>query len=193
MHADFVVPVRQLAHREGIVDFRRRRVVDRERADVGLRQIGHGRRRAVGRKRDPLGERLRQERVVVVVVRRGYGAARGEQRHRILLRRVARRGERLPLDRVLVRPVEQHVELRAEGVGQAARAELVRSRRPSAQPRASCARPRRARRRAPAAAHGDTCPCLACRRTSARPRAPSRPPRPRPAPAHGRNIRARGR
>ena len=61
----------------------------------------------------------------MVVVRRRNRAAQGEQRHRALLRRLAGRGERLPLERVLVRLVEQHREPGPQRVGQAMRTELV--------------------------------------------------------------------
>ena len=65
----------------------------------------------------PLRKRLGEEAVEVVVVRRRNRAARAQQlRAGSSALGCARRVERLPFERVLVGPVEQHVELRAQRV-----------------------------------------------------------------------------
>jgi hypothetical protein len=131
VNADFVVAIGHLAHRKCVVDFRSRRIVDREGADFGDRQLGERRRPVVCAERSALRERLREKRVVVVVVRGRNGAARGQQRHRIHLPRVARGCERFPLERVLVRLVEKHRKLLTHRFRQPARAEFLA---PSAHP-----------------------------------------------------------
>ena len=120
-----MMAVRELAHRKRVVDLGRRVVVDRECPRVRRRKLGQRRQRSPGGELDALGKGLREKRVVVVVVRGRNCAALREQRDRVRLQRSARRGERLPFERVLVGAIEQHRQLRAERVRQPMRAQFV--------------------------------------------------------------------
>jgi hypothetical protein len=127
--ADFAAAPRQRANRERIIDLGRRRVVDRECAHLGARELGHGGKRPIGPKRRSLRKGLRKKSVEVIVVRRRNRAASGEQRERGGSTAITRGGERFPFERVLVRLVEQHRQLRAQRVGKPIDAELVAPKR----------------------------------------------------------------
>ncbi len=116
--ADARMSVRQLGDRKCVIDLRGRRVVDRKGADRGHRQVGQRRQFAPGGIGQPLGERAHEKLVEMVIVRRGNRPAGREQRHRTRLLRIAGRGQRLPLQRVLVGLVQQHRQPGAQRVGQ---------------------------------------------------------------------------
>ena len=69
MNTDPEVGIRQCCYGERIIDFGRRRVIDRERAHVRNRQIGYGRTCNFSRKRNALGKCLRDETIEVILVR----------------------------------------------------------------------------------------------------------------------------
>ena len=118
--ADFVVAVGKLAHRERVVDLGGGCVVDRECARIAARQLAaRAATCPTARTARPRGKASATKAPEVIVVRGRNRAARREKLHRIRLARFARRAERLPLERVLVRLVEQHRKTRAQRVGQA--------------------------------------------------------------------------
>ena len=118
--ADLVMAVAERPHGERVVDLGGRRVVDRERGDVGERQLAWRRQRRIGRKVESLRKRRQAERVEMVIVRRRDRAAGGQQRQRIGARGLARGRERLPFERILVRPIEQHLAPRRQCIGKPA-------------------------------------------------------------------------
>ena len=118
------VAVGELAHRERVVDFGRRRIVDRKRLHRRPRQFRRVGQRAPRRERGAARERIDDEAPEVVIVRRRDRAAGMQQLHGTRSRRIARGVERLPLERVLVGPVEEHVELRGERLRQPVLREL---------------------------------------------------------------------
>ena len=176
---------------ERIVDLGRGRVVDRERAHRRQRKFGRRRQRAPRRERHAARKRLGEERVEVIVVRGRNAAARGEQVDRIGLLGVARGGQRLPFERVLVRLVEQHRQARAQRVRATSWRAIPPPTPPSAPLRAACARSTRARPSARRAAPCGTGPCPSCRSASATRAAASPRRRPARATAARRDTRAR--
>ena len=112
--ADARADTGQLAHRQRVVDFGGLRVVDREGAHVGARQVVRQRRRLERRESRALGKLFVQEAPVVQVVGRLDGAALEQQLRRGQAGFAAGRFEGLGFRLVAVRRVEQGIGQRAD-------------------------------------------------------------------------------
>jgi hypothetical protein len=115
--ADLPAESGQRLHREGIVNFGRRRVVDRESAHVGSSQTSRRQRRCRGRKSGAMREVVDQEALQVIIVRRAESAAFLQQLRRRQAGFAARRFQRLGLAAVAVGLVEQLHDDRCENSG----------------------------------------------------------------------------
>ena len=124
MHTDAPVAIGQLFHREGIVDLGGGRVVDAEGIRAGQRQfvpLVQFDRRETG----ALGEMLEQEFLQMVILRGRQRAAAMQQMRGGQVRRGAGGFQRLDLDGVAIRFVEQIRKVCGEFGGQFEAGELL--------------------------------------------------------------------